>query len=75
MSYSDHFSINNIPYGIASDATRHTEPSVATRIHDQIVYLQDLDIDIAPEVKETFTHVSKHARQRKAKNKLTCSTC
>ncbi|OLN95420.1 Fumarylacetoacetase 4 [Colletotrichum chlorophyti] len=43
MSFSKHFSIANIPYGIASSAI-HTR-SVATRVDDSVIFLADLALE------------------------------
>ncbi|KAF2025614.1 hypothetical protein EK21DRAFT_76034 [Setomelanomma holmii] len=39
--YASHFGINNIPYGIASSASRPI-PQAATRIHDSVIFLAEL---------------------------------
>lgn len=39
--YTSHFSINNIPYGIASSAQR-PQPQAATRIGDEVIFLAEL---------------------------------
>jgi fumarylacetoacetase len=39
--YADHFSIENIPFGIASN-TSHTERSVVTRFEDTVIFLDEL---------------------------------
>ncbi|KAI0157240.1 fumarylacetoacetase [Xylariaceae sp. FL1272] len=49
MSYALHFTLANIPYGIASDA-QHPK-AVATRIDDHVFYLADLDLDCSETVK------------------------
>ncbi|CAG5179374.1 uncharacterized protein ALTATR162_LOCUS9199 [Alternaria atra] len=40
-TYASHFSVNNIPYGIASSSTRHA-PQCATRIGDEVIFLAEL---------------------------------
>ncbi|PYH35594.1 Fumarylacetoacetase, partial [Aspergillus neoniger CBS 115656] len=40
-SYSDHFSIHNLPYGIASSPS-HPTPQCATRLHNTVIFLSDL---------------------------------
>lgn len=40
-SYASHFGINNIPYGIASSASRAT-PQCVTRIADDVIFLAEL---------------------------------
>jgi fumarylacetoacetase len=39
--YSEHFSFENIPYGIASSSS-HPQKSVATRLGDQVIFLDQL---------------------------------
>lgn len=56
MSYAEHFSIKNIPYGIAS-GPGHPQGGVATRIHDQVIFLNDLDIQTSDEVKQALGQV------------------
>lgn len=58
MNYSEHFSIKNIPYGIAT-GPGHAQRGVATRIHDQIVFLSDLDIEIDEEIKQALGEVGR----------------
>lgn len=55
MSYAEHFSLKNIPYGIASTADRPA--AVATRLHDLVFFLSDLNLDSPSSVKSTFSHV------------------
>ncbi|KAI1738491.1 fumarylacetoacetase [Xylaria scruposa] len=43
MAYTEHFSIANIPYGIASDASHAN--SVATRLGDNVFFVADLDLN------------------------------
>ncbi|OAL56793.1 hypothetical protein IQ07DRAFT_18452 [Pyrenochaeta sp. DS3sAY3a] len=45
-SYTSHFGINNIPYGIASSSTR-PEPQHVTRIGDAVIFLAEL-ADLEP---------------------------
>ncbi|USP82356.1 uncharacterized protein yc1106_09630 [Curvularia clavata] len=40
-SYASHFSINNIPYGIASSSKRKS-PQCVTRIEDQVIFLAEI---------------------------------
>lgn len=56
MSYSEHFSIKNIPYGIATEPG-HSQKGVVTRIHDNVVFLNDLDIQVSEEVKKALGQV------------------
>lgn len=39
--YAEHFSIDNIPYGIATSAS-HVEQSVVTRLGDTVIFLNEL---------------------------------
>lgn len=56
MGYAEHFSLANIPYGIASGG-RRAEPAPATRVEDTVFFLADLDLQIDPEIKQTFSQV------------------
>jgi fumarylacetoacetase len=40
-TYASHFSINNIPYGIAS-SSKHPTPQAVTRLADTIIFLSEL---------------------------------
>jgi fumarylacetoacetase len=40
-SYTSHFSIENVPYGVASSSKRPT-PQCATRIEDDVIFLTEL---------------------------------
>ncbi|KAK1141303.1 hypothetical protein N8T08_009210 [Aspergillus melleus] len=42
--YSHHFSIHNLPYGIASSST-HPTPQCATRLNNTVIFLGDLQRD------------------------------
>ena len=61
--YTDHFSIKNIPFGIASSSS-HPEKSVVTRFEDSVLFLDEL-VNLEPlkslseETKRTFSQVSK----------------
>jgi fumarylacetoacetase len=58
MTYSDHFSIANIPYGIASTkGDTHREPAVATRLGDKVIFLNGLKLDVSSAVKEALSKV------------------
>lgn len=39
--YASHFSVQNIPFGIASSAA-HTRPQAVTRLENTVVFLSDL---------------------------------
>lgn len=39
--YAEHFSIDNIPYGIATSAY-HSKPRVVTRLRDKVIFLYEL---------------------------------
>jgi fumarylacetoacetase len=41
MSFAEHFSIANIPYGIAT-TNSNTKPSVVTRLEDTVIFLHVL---------------------------------
>ncbi|KAK1594738.1 fumarylacetoacetase [Colletotrichum navitas] len=53
MSFSEHFSIANIPYGIASTPKRPR--GVATRVEDSVVFLADLDIEASEPLKSALS--------------------
>lgn len=58
MAYSDHFSLANIPYGIASTVGEaHRERAVVTRLADKVVFLSDLSLNISDEVKAALQEV------------------
>ena len=40
-NYSHHFSIHNLPYGIASSPSHHL-PQCVTRLHNTVIFLGDL---------------------------------
>lgn len=56
MSFPEHFSIRNIPYGIAT-SKGNPQKAVATRIHSHVVFLKDLDLGCSGEITQTFDHV------------------
>jgi fumarylacetoacetase len=57
MGYAEHFSISNIPFGIASDAS-HSSKAVATRLGDLVFFLSDLDLDYGEEILSALSQVS-----------------
>lgn len=56
MSFSDHFSIKNIPYGIATSGS-HPQKAVVTRVHDHVFFLSDLPIQTSEEIRQAFAQV------------------
>lgn len=56
MSFSNHFSIRNIPYGIATSSS-HPQKTVATRLHDHVFFLSDLPIQTSEEIRQAFAQV------------------
>lgn len=56
MSSSEHFSIKNIPYGIATSED-HPQKAVATRIGDQVIFLIDLDLGVTEDLKKAIDQV------------------
>lgn len=56
MSFSNHFSIKNIPYGIATSSS-HPEKAVVTRVHDHVFFLSDLSIQASEEIKRALAQV------------------
>ncbi|KAH9883346.1 fumarylacetoacetase [Xylariomycetidae sp. FL2044] len=69
MSYADHFSIANIPYGVASDES-HPNKGVVTRLGDDVFFLADLDIECSEAVKSTFTQPTLNALAATSKKEL-----
>jgi len=60
--YADHFSLDNIPYGIGSSGA-HPQRSVVTRLEDEVIFLDELvKAGLLPSVPEstakTFSEVS-----------------
>lgn len=55
MSFSEHFSLANIPYGIASDAN-HAK-GVVTRVGDSVVFLSDLNLTNPADIKSALSQV------------------
>ncbi|CCF39594.1 fumarylacetoacetase [Colletotrichum higginsianum] len=53
MSFSNHFSIANIPYGIASTSERPR--SVVTRIGNSVIFLADLDLGVSEHIKAALS--------------------
>ncbi|KAK1503947.1 X-Pro dipeptidyl-peptidase C-terminal non-catalytic domain-containing protein [Colletotrichum tamarilloi] len=53
MSFSEHFSLANIPYGIASDAN-HAK-GVVTRVGDSVVFLSDLNLTNSADLKSALS--------------------
>ncbi|KAK1984359.1 fumarylacetoacetase [Colletotrichum cereale] len=53
MSFSEHFSLANIPYGIASTPERPR--GVATRVEDSVVFLADLDLEASEQIKSALS--------------------
>jgi Fumarylacetoacetase N-terminal len=62
IMYAEHFSIENIPYGIAS-STEHPQKTVATRFQDAVIFLDELakfnPPQISGETLKSFSQVSK----------------
>ncbi|KAK8017524.1 hypothetical protein PG993_013850 [Apiospora rasikravindrae] len=54
MAYTEHFSIANLPFGIAS-CSAYPEKAVATRLCDLVIFLADLPLDCSDVVKSTLT--------------------
>lgn len=62
--YAEHFSIENIPFGIGSTAS-HSSKSVVTRFEDTVIFLDELskhDLlnDLPEETRQTFSEVWYH---------------
>jgi hypothetical protein len=61
--YSHHFSINNIPFGIASSSS-HAHKSIATRLEDTVIFLDELAKhypELSKEILTTFSKVSNNS--------------
>lgn len=69
MSFSEHFSIKNIPYGIAT-SDGHPQRAVATRNHDHVVFLNELDLNVAEDLKQAIDQSSLNALAALPKDKL-----
>ncbi|KAK8030574.1 hypothetical protein PG990_000308 [Apiospora arundinis] len=54
MAYTEHFSLANLPYGIAS-CSAHPDRAVATRLNDFVIFLADLPLDCSDIVKSALT--------------------
>lgn len=61
MSFSNHFSIRNVPYGIATSSS-HPEKAVVTRVHDHVFFLSDLPVQTSEEVRQAFAQVRDGSR-------------
>ncbi|KAI8625327.1 fumarylacetoacetase [Xylariaceae sp. FL1651] len=68
MTYAEHFSIANIPYGIASD-TSHAK-SVATRLGDHVFFLADLDLHCNESIKAALSQPTLNALAATSKAEL-----
>ncbi|KAI3392896.1 hypothetical protein diail_5029 [Diaporthe ilicicola] len=69
MSFSDHFSIRNIPYGIATSSS-HPQKAVVTRVHDHVFFLSDLPIQISEEIRQAIAQTTLNALASIPKDKL-----
>ncbi|KAI1849470.1 hypothetical protein JX265_012719 [Neoarthrinium moseri] len=71
MSYSDHFSIANLPYGIASTTTgAHRESAVVTRLEDKVVFLADLTLDVSDQAAAAFSQPTLNSLAALSKSEL-----
>ncbi|KAI8303846.1 Fumarylacetoacetase [Colletotrichum sp. SAR11_59] len=68
MSFSEHFSLANIPYGIASTA-EHPK-GVATRIGDLVVFLADMGLDASKQVQAALSQPTLNALAAIGKDEL-----
>ncbi|OIW29733.1 fumarylacetoacetase [Coniochaeta ligniaria NRRL 30616] len=69
MGYAEHFSIANIPFGIASRGS-HSKPAPVTRLEDTVFFLADLDLPIDPAITQTFSHPTLNALAALPKSNL-----
>ena len=56
MNFSNHFSVRNIPYGIATSSS-HPQKAVVTRLQNHVFFLSDLPIQTSEEIKQAFAQV------------------
>ncbi|KAI0514417.1 fumarylacetoacetase [Xylaria bambusicola] len=68
MAYAEHFSIANIPYGIASDES-HSK-SVATRLENKVFFLVDLDLNYSPGIQAAVWQPTLNMLAAKSKDEL-----
>ncbi|KAI1503556.1 fumarylacetoacetase [Biscogniauxia marginata] len=69
MSYAEHFSIANIPYGIASDAS-HPNKAVVTRLEDLVFFLADLDLDCQMNIQSALSQPTLNALASASKDEI-----
>ncbi|KAI5917319.1 fumarylacetoacetase [Camillea tinctor] len=69
MSYAEHFSIANIPYGIGSDAS-HPNKAVVTRLEDNVFFLGDLGLDCKASIQSALSQPTLNALVAESKDDL-----
>ncbi|KAI1438528.1 fumarylacetoacetase [Xylaria sp. CBS 124048] len=69
MAYIEHFSLANIPYGIASDASH--PKAVVTRVKNDVFFLADLDLNCSEAVQAALLQPSLNALASTNKTELT----
>lgn len=58
MAFTSHFSIENLPYGIASTVNGDKqERAVVTRLEDSVIFLSDLNLETTDNVKRALSRV------------------
>ncbi|KAI1312778.1 fumarylacetoacetase [Xylaria venustula] len=68
MDRIEHFSLANLPFGIASDRT-HTK-SVVTRLEDNVFFLSDLELRCDPHMRDAISQPTLNALAAKSKFEL-----
>ncbi|KAI0408253.1 fumarylacetoacetase [Xylaria palmicola] len=68
MAYAEHFSIANIPYGIASDKS-HSK-AVVTRLGDNVFFLGDLDLECGKGIRDALAESTLNALAAESKAEL-----
>ncbi|KAI1337460.1 fumarylacetoacetase [Xylariaceae sp. FL0016] len=69
MGYAEHFSIANIPYGIASDES-HPDKSVVTRLGDNVFFLADLELGSDEALKKALAQPTLNSLAATSKTEL-----
>ncbi|KAI0436201.1 fumarylacetoacetase [Xylaria telfairii] len=68
MAYTEHFSIANIPYGIASDKSHSN--SVATRLGDNVFFIADLGLNYSEGIQAALLQPTLNALAAKSRAEL-----
>jgi fumarylacetoacetase len=55
--YADHFSLANIPFGVASSSA-YPRPSIATRLKDDVIFIESLiNANLLPDIPQSTLDV------------------